>query len=122
MNSTALLSSFNTNTIPYLNGGSTNLPNAMIELRQNVMSSAGGDRTDVPNVCVLLTTSISILNMTGYLPEANLTKSVCKLIIIGAGSFVSKLTLFHSNLNSRELFANVTLLCYSLRMYSTTKR
>lgn len=70
-------------------GGTTNLAAALRELRLNVMSPSGGDRSTVPNVCVLITVDVSAANISGFLPEADLIRVNCKLVIIVVGTNVS---------------------------------
>lgn len=89
----------------------------MIELRQNVISSSGGDRPNIPNVCILLTADVSNANISGYLPEATLTKNICKLIIIGAGSHVS--ILFSNYLLSPMLCRYFATYCLNISLQFT---
>ena len=81
-----LLGSITESQIPYTGGG-TNLTAALSEIRQNVMSSSGGDRPEVPNVCILITYGAG--NTDGFSAEVQRTMEVCHLIIINIGNTVS---------------------------------
>ena len=85
---TQLLASLNPTQIPN-DRGNSNLAAALYEVRVNVMSPSGGDRLAAPNVCVLLTASVATANTSGFLPEADLVRQNCRLIIIGIGNAVS---------------------------------
>ena len=62
------------------------MTSALNEVRQNVMSSSGGDRLDAPNVCILVTVGAG--NTNGFDAEAIRTRAVCKLIIVNVGGAV----------------------------------
>jgi len=91
-NTTALLASFTENNIPNGPGVNTNLVAALSELLQNVMSPSGGDRPNVPNVCILITADVPNINTNGFLSEATVAKNTCKLIIVIVGQRVRQFT------------------------------
>lgn len=60
--------------IPYIYG-STNTADALKVMRNQMFIPSRGDRSDAPNVCVLLTDGVSNINSRRTIPEAEDTRN-----------------------------------------------
>lgn len=54
--------------MPYLYG-STNTADALREMGNNMFTAANGDRSDAPNIAILLTDGVSNINSRRTIPE-----------------------------------------------------
>lgn len=61
--------------------GSTNTADALQVMREDMFIRSRGDRSDAPNICVLLTDGISNINSRRTIPEAEQTRANVSKIV-----------------------------------------